>query len=418
MMKTKGHQILKSYMGTNKESWGIPDSIGTIRFVSDKKRKCSSGKNMASVSNFDKRQEIPKKVDQHSHRVTKENKVGHHMKKNSEVPINKEYANTFKKLPIQSINLEEKKSSSVKKNRDSSVNQKSSNYSLNASKLKQKNEPNSIEAFAEENKCLKHTIKILGSYITSMYQQFDNKIKTLKKEKDDMIKQLKNKNDFLMKENKNLKLKLLEIIYMTEIYDNNENNRDIKTQKFLSQLFTENIYLRKANISLNNISEDLFIRKAKTTINPNSIKDNLTQENKQQEEQIINNNPFQNYKNDLPQNKTKHKRQRTHVQLNEIQNEEDASKTPTIILTSNSTSTVVDSSKNTDAFGDTLEDLSNFTKTMRRNNDSKKNVFDDIDPPKDGVISPTSSQLLSSNKKQLFYRTPRDKEKKKIEFTN
>ena len=418
MMKTKGHQILKSYMGTNKESWGIPDSIGTIRFVSDKKRKCSSGKNMASVSNFDKRQEIPKKVDQHSHRVTKENKVGHHMKKNSEVPINKEYANTFKKLPIQSINLEEKKSSSVKKNRDSSVNQKSSNYSLNASKLKQKNEPNSIEAFAEENKCLKHTIKILGSYITSMNQQFDNKIKTLNKEKDDMIKQLKNKNDFLMKENKNLKLKLLEIIYMTEIYDNNENNRDIKTQKFLSQLFTENIYLRKANISLNNISEDLFIRKAKTTINPNSIKDNLTQDNKQQEEQIINNNPFQNYKNDLPQNKTKHKRQRTHVQLNEIQNEEDASKTPTIILTSNSTSTVVDSSKNTDAFGDTLEDLSNFTKTMRHNNDSKKNVFDDIDPPKDGVISPTSSQLLSSNKKQLFYRTPRDKEKKKIEFTN
>ena len=226
MMKTKGHQILKSYMGTNKESWGIPDSIGTIRFVSDKKRKCSSGKNMASVSNFDKRQEIPKKVDQHSHRVTKENKVGHHMKKNSEVPINKEYANTFKKLPIQSINLEEKKSSSVKKNRDSSVNQKSSNYSLNASKLKQKNEPNSIEAFAEENKCLKHTIKILGSYITSMNQQFDNKIKTLNKEKDDMIKQLKNKNEFLMKENKNLKLKLLEIIYMTEIYDNNENNRD------------------------------------------------------------------------------------------------------------------------------------------------------------------------------------------------
>ena len=421
MMKTKGHQILKSYMGNNKDSWGIPDTIGTIRFVSDKKRKCSSGKSIANVSNFDKRMEIPKKVDQHSHRVTKENKVGHHMKKNSEIPINKEYANTFKKLPIQSINLEEKKSYSVKKNRDSSVNQKSSNnYSLNASKIKQKQEPNSIEAFAEENKCLKQTVKILGAYIASMNKQFENKIKNYNKEKDEIIKQLKNKNDFLMKENKNLKLKLLEIIYMTEIYDNNENNRDIQTQKFLSQLFTENIYLRKANISLNNISEDLFIRKAKTSINPNAIKDNLTQDNKQQEEQIINNNPFQNYKNDLPQNKTKHKRQRTHVQLNEIQNEEDnnSSKTPTIVLTSNSTSTVVDSSKNTDAFGDTLEDLSNFTKTMRRNNDSKKNVFDDIDAAKEGVISPTSSQLLSSNKKQLFYRTPRDKEKKKIEFTN
>lgn len=421
MMKTKGHQILKSYMGNNKDSWGMPDTIGTIRFVSDKKRKCSSGKSIANVSNFDKRMEIPKKVDQHSHRVTKENKVGHHMKKNSEIPINKEYANTFKKLPIQSINLEEKKSYSVKKNRDSSVNQKSSNnYSLNASKIKQKQEPNSIEAFTEENKCLKQTVKILKAYIASMNKQFENKIKNYNKEKDEIIKQLKNKNDFLMKENMNLKLKLLEIIYMTEIYDNNENNRDIQTQKFLSQLFTENIYLRKANISLNNISEDLFIRKAKTSINPNAIKDNLTQDNKQQEEQIINNNPFQNYKNDLPQNKPKHKRQRTHVQLNEIQNEEEnnSSKTPTIVLTSNSTSTVVDSSKNTDAFGDTLEDLSNFTKTMRRNNDSKKNVFDDIDTAKEGVISPTSSQLLSSNKKQLFYRTPRDKEKKKIEFTN
>ena len=408
-MKTKAHQILKSYMSNSKH-----DSLGTIRFVSDKKRKCSSGKSMANISNFDRRSELPKK--ENSHRVTKENKNVHHVKKNSEIPMSKEYPNTYKKLPIQSINIEEKKSCSVKKIRDSSVNQKrSDNFSLNASKIKKAIEANFIE---EENKSLKQTVKILCAYITSMNQQFDNKIKTLNKEKDDMIKQLKNKNDFLMKENKNLKLKLLEIIYMTEIYDNNENNRDIKTQKFLSQLFTENIYLRKANISLNNISEDLFIRKAKTTINPNSIKDNLTQDNKQQEEQIINNNPFQNYKNDLPQNKTKHKRQRTHVQLNEIQNEEDASKTPTIILTSNSTSTVVDSSKNTDAFGDTLEDLSNFTKTMRRNNDSKKNVFDDIDPPKDGVISPTSSQLLSSNKKQLFYRTPRDKEKKKIEFTN
>lgn len=420
-MKTKGHQILKSYMANSKqESWGIPETLGTIRFVSDKKRKCSSGKNITNVSNFDKRAEIPKKLDQHSHRVTKENKVGHHVKKNSEIPLNKEYVNTFKKLPIQSINLEEKKSYSVKKNRDSSVNQKrNDNYSLNGSKIRPKIEPNTIEAFAEENKCLKHTIKILGSYITSLNQQFDNKLKNYNKEKDDMIKHLKEKNDFLTKENKNLKLKLLEIIYITKIYDNHENNRDTKTQKFLSQLFTENIYLRKANISLNNISEDLFIRKAKTTINSNTINDNLNADNKQ--EQIVNNNPFQNYKNDLPQSKAKHKRQRTHVQLNEIQNDDDdkssQSKSPTIVLTSNSTSTVVESSKNSDAFGDTLEDLSNFTKTMRRNNDSKKNVFDDIETPKDGVISPTSSQLLSSNKKQLYYRTPRDKEKKRIEFT-
>ena len=409
-MKTKAHQILKSYMANSKQdSFALPDTLGTIRFVSDKKRKCSSGKNMTNVSNFDRRPEIPKKVEQHSHRITKESKVVHHVKKNSEIPINKEYPNTYKKLPIQNINLEEKKSCSVKKIRESSVNQKrSDNSSLNASKLKQKNEPSSIEVLAEENKFLQKTVKILRSYIASFNQQLNKKIKQYNKEKEDAIKKLKEKNDFLLKENKTLKLKLLEIIYLTEIYDNKETYRDIQTQKFISQLFTENIYLRKVNISLSNISDELFIRKAKTSFTPNTISEKLTQDNKQ----ISNNNPFQNYKNDLPSNKGKHKRQRTHVQLNEM--DESQSKASTIVLTSSSTSTVVESSKNADAFGDTLEDLSNFTKTMRRNNDSKKNVFDDMETPKDGVVSPTSS-FLSSNKKQLYYRTP--KEKKRIEFT-
>ena len=73
-MKTKAHQILKSYMSNSKH-----DSLGTIRFVSDKKRKCSSGKSMANISNFDRRSEIPKK--ENSHRVTKENKNVHHVKK-------------------------------------------------------------------------------------------------------------------------------------------------------------------------------------------------------------------------------------------------------------------------------------------------------------------------------------------------
>ena len=85
-MKTKAHQILKSYMSNSKhDSFGFPDTLGTIRFVSDKKRKCSSGKSMANISNFDRRSEIPKK--ENSHRVTKENKNVHHVKKNSEIPI-------------------------------------------------------------------------------------------------------------------------------------------------------------------------------------------------------------------------------------------------------------------------------------------------------------------------------------------
>ena len=176
-MKTKAHQILKSYMANSKQdSFALPDTLGTILFVSDKKRKCSSGKNMTNVSNFDRRSEIPKKVEQHSHRITKENKVVHHVKKNSEIPINKEYPNTYKKLPIQSINLEEKKSCSVKKIRESSVNQKrSDNSSLNASKIKQKNDPTSIESFAEENKFLQKTVKILRSYIAPMNQQLNKK---------------------------------------------------------------------------------------------------------------------------------------------------------------------------------------------------------------------------------------------------
>ena len=86
------------------------------------------------------------------------------------------------------------------------------------------------------------------------------------------------------------------------------------------------------------------------------------------------------------------------------------------ILSLTSTSSLGDTIKNEDVFGQTLDELTNFSKTLKRNNDSKKNVLDSVGSPKE-FVSPTTSQQLSSNKKQLYYRTPRDKEKKKIEFT-
>jgi hypothetical protein len=81
-----------------------------------------------------------------------------------------------------------------------------------------------------------------------------------------------------------------------------------------------------------------------------------------------------------------------------------------------------------DAFGKTMNSFGFLNKTLKRNDCSRKNVLEDITginniiPNKignnRGYTSPNNSQNFSNNKKpQLFYRTPRGKDKQKIEFT-
>ena len=263
---------------------------------------------------------------------------------------------------------------------------------------------------------MKKTIYILLYYIKTERAQFELTLKKVVKQKDEIIKKLKINNDFLIQENKKLKFKLLEILQQSKLFTMNETQRDKNKTLLLSQLFTENSYLRKANASLSHINSEQFCHKSSYNNQENNHYTKTAEEET--------NNPFQNYKNENSNPlllKAKHKRQRTHLNLSTMRKEDEddpnnSQKNSNTILSLTSTSSLGDTIKNEDVFGQTLDELINFSKTLKRNNDSKKNVLDSVGSPK-GFVSPTTSQQLSSNKKQLYYRTPRDKEKKKIEFT-
>ena len=413
-MKTKDHQALKSIMSSNKQGKkGTKEITSTIRLTSEKKRKISSGKNIGNLSSFEQRLDIPKKIDQqHSHRVTKENKLIHHASKNSDIPTDRNIGEYNKQMKLLISNSEDKRSFSLKKQRDSSSEVKGVNsFSVNST-YNNKIKPNNPQNIA----VLEKTIYILLYYIKTERAQFELTLKKVVKEKDEIIKKLKINNDFLIQENKKLKFKLLEILQQSKLFTMNETQRDKNKILLLSQLFTENSYLRKANASLSHINSEQFCHK----ISYNNQENNHYTKTAEEET----NNPFQNYKNENSNPlllKAKHKRQRTHLNLSTMRKEDEddpnnSQKNSNTILSLTSNSSLGDTIKNEDVFGQTLDELTNFSKTLKRNNDSKKNVLDSVGSPKE-FVSPTTSQQLSSNKKQLYYRTPRDKEKKKIEFT-
>lgn len=417
-MKTKDHQTLKSIMSSNKQGKkGTKEITSTIRLTSEKKRKISSSKNTGNLSSFEQRLDIPKKIDQqHSHRVTKENKLIHHASKNSDIPTDRNFGEYNKQIKLLISNSEDKRSYSLKKQRESSsetrgVNSFSVNANNNNNKSKLNNHLNIID--------LEKTIHILLYYIKTERGQFDLKLKKVIKERDEIIKKLKINNDFLIQENKKLKFKLLEILQQSKLFTLNETQRDKDKTLFLSQLYTENLYLRKANASFCHINSDQFNHK----ISNNQFNQENNHYTKTVEEET--NNPFHNYTNENANPlllKAKHKRQRTHLNLGTMRKEDEddtnvSQKNTNTILSLTSNSSLGDTITNEDVFGQTLDELTNFSKNLKRNNDSKKNVLDGLGSPK-GFVSPTTSQQLSSNKKQqLYYRTPRDKEKKKIEFT-
>ena len=76
-----------------------------------------------------------------------------------------------------------------------------------------------------------------------------------------------------------------------------------------------------------------------------------------------------------------------------------------------------------------MNTLGFMNKVLKRNDDSRRNVLEELHSVNNiisntiesnrGYTSPNQSKLGLSNKKiQLFYRTPRGKEKKKNEFIN
>ena len=136
-----------------------------------------------------------------------------------------------------------------------------------------------------------------------------------------------------------------------------------------------------------------------------------------------NDNPFRRSNScDEHVPRIRHKRQRTHVNLNNY-NVDNIKGYDTIIKYSGS------NDDNTDAFGKTMNAIGFMNKTLKRNDGSRRNVLEELNSDNNiinktkernrGYTSPNNSKFGLSNKKiQLFYRTPTRTDKKKIEFIN
>ena len=428
MKNTK--QNLKTLLSKNRDKKNLKEIISNTKITSDKKLKKIPNNNNSKYlihqeNNNEYRNDIPfKKIENYSQRSinannkTKPNEMINSKENNFIRKLDEKRSHSLKKNNISNYNMEEKNNS--KKNFNYNENN-NNNYNKNINDIQDKN-------------ILKNIINILLYYIKVLNNQIDVKFKKVFVEK---IKKLKIENNFLLKENKNLKSTIFKIIYTIKSYENKENIYLKNNQKFLTQLFEENIYLRKENYNTSNINGDYLIQYNKD-INKlkEKIKNDLIIQKKKEE---INNNQIEIQNNeeenpfsflnknfsDKEINKNFHKRQRTHINLNNI-NEINANDKQNNIVENNksniSINTIVHKSEenstmeeeiNYDAFSNTLIDMTNNNKIEKSNN-STKNLFDYENYDSNNKNS-LNNQLNLSNKKQpIFYRTPKDK--KKIDF--
>jgi hypothetical protein len=210
-------------------------------------------------------------------------------------------------------------------------------------------------------------------------------------------------------------------------YINNGNKiYDEKYLKIIKDILTENKFLRGINILPKNINntyvsqlqkqiqiekmkKELLIQKQFTKIEEKNQNNN----SKNSKEIKDNNNPFNNDETSLNElSKGSHKRQRTHFNLGDIEkyNLSEKEKDSSI----SSTSTIVASEKD-DILEETLRDILNYNKTLKRNNNSKKNITDKDNGKEEKKDVINTLNLSNKKQPQLYYRTP--KEKIKIEFT-
>jgi len=430
---SNSNQNLKTLLTKNRDKKNFKEMIAKTKITSEKKinkiPNNNNSKYLIHQDNNEYRNNIPfKKIENYSQRsINTNNKI-----KQNEI-INSKENYLIKKL-------DEKRSHSLKKNNKSNYNMEEKNNSkknfnfIENNNYKYNNFYNKNINDIQDKNILKNIINILLYYIKILNNQIDVKYKKVFLEK---IKKLKIENNFLLKENKNLKSTILRIIYTIKNYENKENVYFKNNQKFLTQLFEENIYLRKENYNTSNINgdyliqynkdinklkeklkNDLIIQKKKEEINNNQIEIQNNQEE----------NPFSFLNKNSSEkeiNKNFHKRQRTHINLNNI-NEINGSDKQNNIIENNksniSINTIIHKSEenstmeeenNYDAFSSTLIDMTNNNKIENGNN-STKNLFDYENYDSNNKNS-LNNQLNLSNKKQpIFYRTP--KEKKKIDF--
>ena len=332
-MKTKPQMGLKKVFASNKVGKiAMQEITTTIRLTNDKARKYSNDKRKSEFVFSD--------------RTSSSNKKKKKEKTSDKGLIREKIINCY---------TEEKKNAK----RESLSSQRNKSIPIK----KKLSENCSIE---EENKNLKKTILILKSYINVMNLQFEKTFHKYITEKQTQINVLQLKNDFLIKENNSLKQKIREMIYISKLYEQQEAERQKKYFSYLSQLLKENSYLRQSNLSLFGISSTLEFNKS--LFDTKHIDEVLSTTTKNIDSLHISINPFT--KN---VSKVKHKRQRTHVNLDDIDDEPTIiHKSPTIVLDSTPSSSI-----------------ENF---------------------------PIESPKVSSVKKQIHYRTLRDSKSSEIEF--
>ena len=408
----------------------------SIRLSNEKKRKTTSNTNNININNILYKnpnldlnnQNLNKNSDRNtvqlSNRSTKDTKKVHHYKKNSEMIPNRDNIRGRYNFNGTNPNIEEKTNSSLRKHRHN-LNLTNNSKNRNSSKDDYLDFSNFNDNIQIEN--AKKIINILLYYIQFIQLEFDKKIKKINQDKIEIIKKLEVENKLLIQENNKLKYYNINLLYTFKKYEEEEIKNRIKEMGIYNQLLNENIYLRKSIYNTSNINSSFLLKMQKEIefnkenfTNENNKENNNNNELNKEEENNIEKNPFNAIKKDNNIPKVNHRRQKTHFKLGDIdkfntsEKETDSNLSFSSISSISSTNTIVLNEK-CDLLGETLREMTNYNKTLKRNNNSKKNIIDKENDKEEKKEAVNILNLSNKKQPQLYYRTP--KEKQKIEFT-
>ena len=407
----------------------------SIRLSNEKKRKTTSNTNNININNILYKnpyldlnnQNLNKNSDRNtvqlSNRSTKDTKKVHHYKKNSEMIPNRDNIRGRYNFNGTNPNIEEKTNSSLRKHRHN-LNLTNNSKNRNSSKDDYLDFSSFNDNIQIEN--AKKIINILLYYIQFIQLEFDKKIKKINQDKIEIIKKLEVENKLLIQENNKLKYYNINLLYTFKKYEEEEIKNRIKEMGIYKQLLTENIYLRKSIYFTSDINSSSLLKMQKDIV---FNKENFTNENKKEDNDNNNNNLNKEDENNTEKNpfnalnkdniipKVNHRRQKTHFKLGDIEkfNTSDKETESNLSFSSVSSTNTIISNEKSDLLEETLREMTNYNKTLKRNNNSKKNIIDKENDKEEKKEVVNILNLSNKKQPQLYYRTP--KEKQKIEFT-
>ena len=177
-------------------------------------------------------------------------------------PINKNYSPKKKIINKSSVNLLTDYNNDIindKNNKNNLFNCVNQNISFSIINNKYYNKQNKIED--KKDKKLE-TVKFLYNYIKLFEDNLIKNIKNLvnleiKNIENNIFNKEKDKINYLINENNSLKNYIIKLIIGIKEYYNNNVNNIKKLNKIISQLLTENKYLRKISLNENNNNNNI-----------------------------------------------------------------------------------------------------------------------------------------------------------------